>query len=194
MAIRDEDGATRVGEADDVIGRRPRQRLRAERLAVSVQPDARAEQERARADAAEAHAEELRQAEMAARSRAGSLKSQLDKSRNKLNAAIEETKEVRRAAKDALFFQAEVVRLEKLLSEAGVESGRRGTIVSLRKDVARLRKALASKPGRMPAAQSRDVGCARRWSGRRPGRTRSRSRNSLGGAVEQGIARLGNGR
>ena len=136
----------------------------------------RAEQEWARADAAEAHAEELRQAEMAARSRAGSLKSQLDKSRNKLNAAIEETKEVRRAAKDALFFQAEVVRLEKLLSEAGVESGRRGTIVSLRKDVARLRKALtASKPGRMRLGSSpgRSVGCARRWSGRRPGRTRS---------------------
>ena len=39
---------------------------------------ARAERERARADAAQARAEELRRAEVDARSRAGSLKSQLD--------------------------------------------------------------------------------------------------------------------
>ena len=106
------------------------------------QTHARAETERARADAAEACAEELRQAEMAARSRAGSLKWQLDKSRDKLNAAVEETKEVRRAAKDVLFFQAEVARLEKLLSEAGVEPSRRSTIMSLRMEVVRLHDTL----------------------------------------------------
>ena len=106
------------------------------------QAHARAEQERARADAAEARAEELRQAQVAARSRAGSLKWQLDKRRNKLKAAAEETMEVRRAAKDALFFQGEVARLEKLLSEAGVESSKRSTIMSLRMEVVRLRTAL----------------------------------------------------
>ena len=57
-------------------------------------------------DAAQARAEELRRAEVDSRSRAGSLKWQLDTCRNKLKAASEETKEVRRAAKDALFFQA----------------------------------------------------------------------------------------
>ena len=41
---------------------------------------ARAERERARADAAEARCEELRWAEVASRARAGSLKWQLDKS------------------------------------------------------------------------------------------------------------------
>ena len=103
---------------------------------------ARAEMERARAEAAEARAEELRRAEIAARSQAGSLKSQLDKSRNKLRAAVEEVKEVRRAAKDALFFQSEVGRLEKLLSQAGVDSRKRGTITSLRMEVFQLREAL----------------------------------------------------
>ena len=61
---------------------------------------ARAESERARADAVEARVEELRQAEVSTRSQAGSLKWQLDASRTKLKAAVEETAEVRRAAKD----------------------------------------------------------------------------------------------
>ena len=112
------------------------------------QAHARAETERARADAAEAHAEELRRAEAAARSRVGSLKWQLDKSRARLEAAVEETKEVRRAAKDALFFRAEVARLEKLLSEAGVDPRRRSTIMSLRLEVVRLREALQASEAR----------------------------------------------
>ena len=98
--------------------------------------------------AAPARAEELRRAEMDARSRAGSLKSQLDKNRNKLKAAVEETKEVRRAAKNALFYQAEVARLEKLLSQAGVESSKRSTIMSLRMEVFRLREALQASQAR----------------------------------------------
>ena len=48
------------------------------------QAEARAEHERARADAAEARAEELLVAERTARSLAGSLKWNLDKSRDKL--------------------------------------------------------------------------------------------------------------
>ena len=98
--------------------------------------------------AAPARAEELRRAETAARSRAGSLKWQLDKSRNKLKAAVEETKEVRRATKNALFFQAEVARLEKLLSQAGVDSSKRGTIMSLHMEVFRLREALQASQAR----------------------------------------------
>ena len=85
---------------------------------------------------------------MTARSRAGSLMWQLDKSRDKLNAAVEEPKEVRRAAKDALFFQAEVARLEKLLSEAGVEPSRRSTMMSLRMEVVRLHDALQASAAR----------------------------------------------
>lgn len=46
------------------------------------------ERQRARAEAAEARCEELRRAELESRSRAGSLKSQLDTSRTKLRAAV----------------------------------------------------------------------------------------------------------
>ena len=147
MAIRDEDFGTAptLVEGDDgtwsppmappTYGPRDWQSL-------CEQAEARAEQERARADAAEARAEELRQAEMAARCKVGSLKWQLDKSRDKLKAAVEEVKEVRRAAKDTLFLKSEVVRLEKLLSQASIESGRRGTMTSLRMEVFCLREAL----------------------------------------------------
>ena len=120
--------------------------------ASALQPDdwksryeqayARAQRERARADAGEARCEELRWAEVDSRARAGSLKWQLDKSRTKLKAAVEETKEVRRAAKSAPSLQGEVARLEKLLSQAGVETSKRSTNVSLRMEVARLREAV----------------------------------------------------
>ncbi|MYE02344.1 MAG: IS66 family transposase [Alphaproteobacteria bacterium] len=105
-----------------------------------------AEGERARAEAAEARVEELRRAEVAARSRAGMLKWQFDASRNKLKAAGEEAKALRRTAKDALALQAEVRRLGKLLEAAGVEASKRSTMMSLRMEVTRLRTALqASK-------------------------------------------------
>ena len=126
MAVRDEDfgsGLTLV-EGDDGIWSSPE-------AAPACAPrdwrsecereHARAERERARADAAEARCEELRWAEVESRARAGSLKWQLDRSRSKLKAAVEETQEVRRTAKDALSLQAEVTRLEKLLSEASIE-------------------------------------------------------------------------
>ncbi len=107
---------------------------------------AHAETERARAEAAEARVEELLQAERVARSRAGSLKWQLDRSRTRLKAAVEETAEVRRTAKDALFHQTEVARLEKLLAEAGVDS-RKGANGRLRRENARLHKALERAQG-----------------------------------------------
>ena len=104
------------------------------------QAHARAEREQARADAAEARCEELRRAEVDSRARAGSLKWHLDKSRAKLKAAVEETKEVRRASKKALSLQAEVARLRKRLSESA--EGR--TIALLREDNARLNQQLRS--------------------------------------------------
>ncbi len=147
MAMRDEDfGApARLDEADGGFwspstaapASEPR-----DWQSLCEQAQARAETERARADAAEARCEEMWRAEVDARSRAGSLKSNLEKSRDKLKAAIEEVKEVRRAARDALFYQSEVARLEKLLSQAGVDSRKRGTITSLRMEVFRLREAL----------------------------------------------------
>ena len=98
------------------------------------QAHARAERERSRADAAEARCDELRRAEVDARARAGSLKWQADANRTKLQAAREETKDVRRAAKNALALQAEVTRLEKLLSEAGIEPAKRRPITKADKE------------------------------------------------------------
>ena len=103
---------------------------------------ARAERERARADAADARCEELRWAEVDSRARAGSLKWQLDRSRSKLKAAVEETQEVRRTAKDALSLQAEVTRLEKLLSEARIEPAKRRPASPADKERRRLRATL----------------------------------------------------
>ena len=157
MAIRDEDfgAALTPVEADDGLWSPPMAapaRGPRDWQSLYEQAHARAETERVRADAAEARAEELRRAETVARSRAGSLKWQLDKSRDKLKAAVEEVKEVRLAAKDALFYQAEVARLEKLLSQAGVETRKRSTIVSLRMEVVRLREALQAWESRKDAS------------------------------------------
>ena len=101
--------------------------------------------------------EELRRAEAAARSRAGTLKWQLDASGKKLEAAGEEAKALRRTAGNALGLQAEVRRLETLLAAAGVEASKRSTMMSLRMEVTRLRTALqASKaPTGIPGADAR---------------------------------------
>ena len=146
MAMRDEDlGAMLTPvEADDGLWSPPMAapaRGPCDWQSLYEGAHARAGTERVRAEAAEARVEELLQAERTARSLAGSLKWQLDRSRTKLKAAVEETAEVRRAAKDTLFHQAEVVRLEKLLAEAGVDS-RRGANGRLRRENARLHTAL----------------------------------------------------
>ena len=165
--MRDEDygAALTLAEGDDGIWSPPMAASACEQpdwRSLYEQAHTRAEKERARADAAQARAEELRRAEVDSRSRAGSLKWQLDTCRNKLKAASEETKEVRRAAKDALFFQAEVARLEKLLLQAGVESSKRSTIMSLRMErrpAAQGGEGLAGpnrEPGRAACQASRD--------------------------------------
>ena len=99
------------------------------------------ERERARAEAAEARAQELRWAEVAARCDAGSWKSRFEASRRKLEAAVEQ-------AKNALSLQGEVARLHQLLREAGVESSARSTMTPLRIEAARLRRTVRSSEAR----------------------------------------------
>ena len=99
------------------------------------------ERERARAETAEARAQELRWAEVAARCDAGSWKSRFEASRRKLKAAVEQ-------AKNALSLQGEVARLHQLLREAGVESSARSTMTSLRMEVAQLRRTVRSSEAR----------------------------------------------
>ena len=109
------------------------------------QAHARADREHSRADAAEARYEELRWAEVASRTDAGSWKSRFKACRSKLTAAEEETKELRRAAKVMPALQAEVARLKALLSEAGIEWKEDAATEALRKENARLRRALTAE-------------------------------------------------
>ena len=77
------------------------------------------ERERARADAAEARCEELRSAELRARSEAGSWKYRFKSCRSRLDAAVEETKQLRRQVRTAApELHREVARLRKELSQA----------------------------------------------------------------------------
>ncbi len=104
---------------------------------------------------AQARGEQVRCAERPARSRAGMLQWNLAKSRGRLKAAFEEVKEVRRAAKGALISQAEVARLKQLLSEAGVDSRKRSTILSLCREVCPLRQALVPAKGTSASVRRR---------------------------------------
>ena len=157
MEIRDEDFGADLAlvEGDDDICSSP------ETAPTCAPRDLRSlyERERARADGAEARCEELRRAEIDSRARASSLKWQLDTCRRKLSEAAEETKEVRRTAKDALSLQAEVARLEKLLSEAGVESSKRSRISSVSKERRRLRAALEQAENQKDKIKSLRTGC-----------------------------------
>ncbi len=139
----------------------------AEGALVGTPPDWRRlyEQTLERAEAAEARAEELKWAEVVARSAAESLKWQFKEARRQRLAAVEDANAARRAAKNALFLEAEVARLTRLLGEAGVDPQPRGTEISLRREVARLRKAAA---GAGPGARRsrRTPSCARLCAGR----------------------------
>lgn len=96
------------------------------------------EQARERAEAAEARAEELKWAEVTARSAAGAWKSQFETARRKRLAAVEDANKTRRTAKNALALAAEVRRLNDLLAAAGVASDRY-SVMGLRREIARLR-------------------------------------------------------
>ena len=94
----------------------------------------------ARAETAEARAEECRWAEVAARAELGSLKARFQANREKLAEAREEVKAIRRAAKDAIFLHQEVQRLTDLLAAARVDPSRRSPAVSLRMALAEARE------------------------------------------------------
>ena len=96
------------------------------------------EQTLERAEAAEARAEELKWAEVSARSAAGAWKSQFGTARRKRLAAVEDANKARRAAKNALALAGEVRRLNHLLAAAGVASDRY-SVMGLRREIARLR-------------------------------------------------------
>ena len=105
------------------------------------------ERERARAEAAQARCEELRWAEVAARSEAGSWKSRFKSCRSKLDAAVEETKKLRREVKaGAPGLHREVTRLRKELSQALAEpsaaatQARKDRIAALEAENLQLRK------------------------------------------------------
>ena len=114
------------------------------------------EQTLERAEAPEARAEELKWAEVVARGTAGSLKWQFKEARRKRLEAVEDANQARRAAKNALFLDAEVARLSRLLEEAGLDPHLRGREISLRREVHRLRKAVPGPRPRPP----RSIGCA----------------------------------
>ena len=127
------------------------------------------EQALARAEAAEAQAQQWRRAEIEARSKAGSWKSQAEASRAKLADAREEAKAVRRTAKDALSLQAEVTRLRKLLDALDVDdegSGTPASILVLRTEVVRLRRRI--EPLRQKNAALLEANKARTASAARP--------------------------
>ena len=115
------------------------------------------EEERARAEAAEARCEELRWAEVAARSDAGVWKWRFKSCRRRLSEAAEETRELRRAVKDTPSLRTQVAHLRKRLWQAAGPS-EDGRVVWLRDEVARLRKALAASEARKAATGRRAGG------------------------------------
>ena len=100
------------------------------------------EQTLKRAEAAEARAEDLKRAEVTARSEAGTYKGLFKAARRKRLDAVEDASRARRAAKNALFLEREVTRLSRLLEAAGVDPRARGREMALRSEVHRLRKAV----------------------------------------------------
>ena len=137
------------------------------------------EQTLVRAEAAEARAEELKWAEVAARSALGSLQWQFKEARRKRLEAVEVADGARRAAKRALFLEAEVARLGRLLEEAGVDPRLRGGELRLRREVCRLQGALRGSvaaqdvlrervrrtPAALDAALRKALGRSRRQKG-----------------------------
>ncbi|MDE2793161.1 MAG: hypothetical protein OXI81_22480 [Paracoccaceae bacterium] len=75
------------------------------------------EQQRARADSAEAHCKELRQAEVFALNHAGYWKWHFKSCRRWLSEAEEKAKEIRSAARDKPSLRAQAARLGAILSE-----------------------------------------------------------------------------
>ncbi len=112
------------------------------------------EEARTRAAEAEARCEDLRCREVEARRRANSLKTFLERSRSKLEAARAEVKEVRRTAKGALKLEQEVARLSRLLAADGVDTRKRSTIQSLRRENGALKAEVKELRDRVAALEA----------------------------------------
>ena len=98
------------------------------------------ERETARAQAAQALAEERRWEVVRTRNALHGLRAVFDSNREKLAGARAELLAVRRAAKATLRLQAEVTRLTGLLKAVSVDPRKRGTMAGLRMENGRLRK------------------------------------------------------
>ena len=103
------------------------------------------ERETARAQAAQALAEERRWEVVRARNALHILRTVFDSNREKLAGARAELLAVRRSAKATLRLQAEVTRLTGLLKAVSVDPRKRGTMAGLRMENGRLRKELDEK-------------------------------------------------
>ena len=150
MAILDADfAATNLNPVEEDGGMRSTPTIRPEHeprdwQSLYEQAHARAERERGRADAPESRCEELRWAEVVARTDAGSWKSRFKSCRRRLSEAEEETKELRRSVKEIPSLQARVTYLRKLVWEVTGPS-EDDRVVALRGEVARLHKVLAER-------------------------------------------------
>ena len=125
------------------------------------------------------------------RAKARSWRRQFQIARGKLAAARAEVVEVRRAARAALSLRAEVERLKRLLSEAGVDARKRATIVSLRMEVETQRARIKALEGELAKLRaSREILSKSRF-GRKSER---RERPSAGRARGQRAGGAGHGR
>ena len=145
MVMRDEDfrAAPTLTEADGGLWSPPMAASTSEPRdwrSLYEQAQARAETERARADAAEARCEELRRAESDARSRARSLKTQLDKTRNKVEAL---RRRLKRAAQASPLRRASAElrkALERTRKQKDTIKTLRGEVASLSRETRRLNR------------------------------------------------------
>ena len=96
------------------------------------------EEEKRRADAAEARVERLEREKVQAHREAQYWKAQWGRARNALEAARAEAKDLRRVSGDALHLRSEVDRLETLLADIDVDTRKRSTMASLRIENGRL--------------------------------------------------------
>ena len=96
------------------------------------------EEEKRRADAADARGDRLKWEKVQAHSEAQYWKAQWGRARTRLEAARAEVEDLRDVSRDALHLRSEVERLETLLATIGVDTRKRSTIASLRIETSRL--------------------------------------------------------
>ena len=122
-------------------------------------PDCKAayEREKARADAAEARAEDLRWQEVRARAAAHQYRQSHEKARAQLEASRAEVEDIRKTARDALFWQEEAARLNGLLAAAQIDPRKRTTIEALRQENGALRAEKAALEAKYDASQAENA-------------------------------------